>query len=99
MAVRKVATKATPKPKVLTGDAAIKEYQRQISPKGMASASAMQKKALEDKYPGMYKTTKPTPKPTPKTTVKPKPKPKPKPKKTYKDATDRPGFLFGKGTI
>ena len=46
--------KPSPKPKKLTGDAAIKEYQRQISPKGMASASAMQKKAIERKYPGMY---------------------------------------------
>lgn len=35
-------------------------------------------------------------KPKPKATPKPKPKPK---KKTYKDATDRPGFLFGGGTI
>jgi len=31
--------------------------------------------------------------------AKPTAKPTPKPKKTYKDATDRPGFLFGKGTI
>ena len=51
--------KPSPKPKKLTGDAAIKEYQRQISPKGMASASAMNKKAIEKKYPGMF-----TPAPT-----------------------------------
>jgi hypothetical protein len=39
------------------------------------------------------------PKAPAKPTAKPKPtKPAPKPKKTYKDATDRPGFLFGKGT-
>ena len=31
--------------------------------------------------------------------TKPTAKPTPKPKKTYKDATDRPGFLFGKGTM
>lgn len=43
------------------------------------------------------KAKKPSAKPTAKTTVKPKATPKPK--KTYKDATDRPGFLFGKGTI
>ena len=34
--------------------------------------------------------------PATKPTVKPKPKPK---AKQYKDATDRPGFLYGKGTI
>jgi hypothetical protein len=45
---------------------------------------------------------KPTPKPTAKPkapAAKPTTKPKPKPKKTYTDATDRPGFQFGRGTI
>ena len=42
-------------------------------------------------------------KPVAKPTVKPKapvtkPTAKPKPKQ-YKDATDRPGFLYGKGTV
>lgn len=40
---------------------------------------------------------KPTVKPKPKTPAKPTAKPKPKPKQ-YKDATDRPGFKYGKGT-
>ena len=38
----------------LTGEAAMKEYQKQISPKGMAKANADAKKALEKKYPGMF---------------------------------------------
>ena len=42
------------KPKVLTGKAAIAEYQRQVSPKGVAAAEAAAKKALEQKYPGMF---------------------------------------------
>ncbi len=43
-----------PKPTVLKGKAAINEYQKQISPKGMAAAEAAARKALEQKYPGMY---------------------------------------------
>lgn len=47
-----------PKPKptasTLKGKDAIKEYQKQISPKGMASAEAAAKKAIEKKYPGMF---------------------------------------------
>ena len=46
--------KVTPKPKTLTGEAAMKEYQKQISPQGLASANAAAKKALENKYPGMF---------------------------------------------
>jgi len=46
--------KSTPKPKVLKGEAAMKEYKKQISPKGMAKANADAKKALEKKYPGMF---------------------------------------------
>jgi hypothetical protein len=46
--------KMTPKPKVLKGEAAMKEYQKQISPQGMASANAAAKKALENRYPGMF---------------------------------------------
>jgi hypothetical protein len=44
----------TPKPKVLKGQAAINEFQKQISPKGMAAAEAAAKKALEQRYPGMF---------------------------------------------
>ena len=53
-AIAKEVTKPTPKPKKLTGEAAMKEYQKQISPQGMASANAAAKKALEKKYPGMF---------------------------------------------
>jgi hypothetical protein len=46
--------KPTPKPKKLTGEAAIREFQKQISPKGMAKFQADAKAALEKKYPGMF---------------------------------------------
>ena len=46
--------KPTPKPTVLRGKAAVDAYKKSISPKGMASASAAAKKALEEKYPGMF---------------------------------------------
>jgi len=44
----------TPKPNPLRGKAAINEFQKQISPKGMAAAEAAARKALEQKYPGMF---------------------------------------------
>ena len=48
----------TPKPKskskVPKGKDAIKEYQKQISPKGIAAAEAAAKKAIEKKYPGLF---------------------------------------------
>ena len=53
--------------KPMTGDAAIKEYQRQVSPSGVASAAAANRKAIDQKYPGLYKMA-----PTP--TAKPKAK-------------------------
>jgi hypothetical protein len=43
-----------PKPNKLKGKAAIDEFQKQISPKGMAAAEAAAKKALEKKYPKMF---------------------------------------------
>jgi hypothetical protein len=52
----------SPMPKKLTGEAAAKAYRQSISPKGMASASAAQKKALDKKYPGLYKSATPKPK-------------------------------------
>ena len=59
-------------------------------------------KALSAKATVAKKAAKPTPKSkvAPKPKVKPKPRPKaPAPKtKKYRDATDIPGFLFGKGT-
>jgi len=36
------------------GEAAMKEYQKQISPEGMAKFQSDAKKALEKKYPGMF---------------------------------------------
>ena len=44
----------TKKPVPYTGEAAKKKYQEQISPDGMAAAEAAARKAIEDKYPGMY---------------------------------------------
>ena len=35
-------------------ECAIKEYQKQISPKGIAAAEAAAKKAIEKKYPGLF---------------------------------------------
>ena len=52
----------SPMPKRMTGEEAAKRYQREISPKGMASASAANKRALEKKYPGLYKSATPKPK-------------------------------------
>lgn len=46
--------KPTPKPTVLKGKAAVDAYQKSISPKGMSSASAAAKKAIEKKYPNMF---------------------------------------------
>jgi len=47
----------TPKPKpkkTLKGDAAVREYKKQISPEGIAKAEAEARAALEKKYPGMF---------------------------------------------
>jgi hypothetical protein len=50
----KVNKKPKPKPSKLKGEGAMKEYQKQISPKGVAAAEAAAKKAIEDKYPGLF---------------------------------------------
>jgi hypothetical protein len=42
------------KPKVLKGEAAIAEYQRQVSPEGVRRAEEIARKLLEQKYPEMY---------------------------------------------
>ena len=52
----------SPMPKKATGEAAARQYQKEISPKGMASASAANKKAIDKKYPGLYKSATPKPK-------------------------------------
>ena len=49
---------STPVPmpkKTLRGPDAIKEYQRQISPKGIKKTESGAKKAIDKKYPGLYK--------------------------------------------
>jgi hypothetical protein len=46
--------KPKPKPTVLKGKAAIDAYQKSISPKDMVAAEAAAKKAMEDKYPGLF---------------------------------------------
>ena len=46
--------KPKPKPTVLRGKAAIDAYQKSITPSGIAAAEAAAKKAIEDKYPGLF---------------------------------------------
>jgi hypothetical protein len=46
--------KPKPKPTVLRGKAAIDAYKKSISPSGIAAAEAAAKKAIEDKYPGLF---------------------------------------------
>ena len=58
----KPGSKTVKTPMPLTGEAAAKAYRQSISPKGMASASAANKKALDKKYPGLYKSATPKPK-------------------------------------
>jgi hypothetical protein len=55
-----MATKPTPKPKAkpLTGEAAAKALQKRTSPKGVKEYEKGAKKALEKKYPGLYKKSK-----------------------------------------
>lgn len=47
-----------PKKKTLRGPAAIKEIQRQVSPKGVKKTESGAKKGLDKKYPGLYKKSK-----------------------------------------
>ena len=55
----KTSTKAsTKKPMPLKGPAAIKEIQRQVSPKGVKKTEEGAKKGLDKKYPGLYKNSK-----------------------------------------
>ena len=41
-------------PKEVVGKEAIKEFQKQISPSGVAAAEAEARRAIERKYPGMF---------------------------------------------
>ncbi len=55
---RKPATPVPMPKKTLRGPDAIKEYQRQISPKGIKKTESGAKKAIDKKYPGLYKKSK-----------------------------------------
>jgi hypothetical protein len=58
-AVKRPSAKPVPMPKkTLTGPNAIKEIQRQVSPKGVKKAEEGAKKGLDKKYPGLYKKSK-----------------------------------------
>jgi hypothetical protein len=63
-AVKTPMPKTTAKPSVrkpmpkLIGSDAIKEIQRQVSPKGVKKAESGAKKGLDKKYPGLYKKSK-----------------------------------------
>ena len=84
----------TPKPKAkakpLTGDKAAEAMRKRTSPKGVKEYEKGAKKALEKKYPGLYKKDAPksakklAAKSTATPTAKPKVTSKPKPKKTTK---------------
>jgi hypothetical protein len=50
-ATKAPAKKSTP----LKGPAAVKEIQRQVSPKGIKKTESGAKKAIDKKYPGLYK--------------------------------------------
>ena len=51
----KTAAKKTTKAKTLTGPAAVKALQDRVSPAGVKKAEAGAKKAIDKKYPGLYK--------------------------------------------
>jgi hypothetical protein len=50
-----ITTSANTTKKVPTGAAAIAELQRQVSPSGVKQAEVNAKKAIDKKYPGLYK--------------------------------------------
>jgi hypothetical protein len=51
----KAAAKKTTKSNPLTGPAAVKAMQDRVSPAGVKKAEAGAKKAIDKKYPGLYK--------------------------------------------
>jgi hypothetical protein len=58
-APKKTTTKApAKKPVALTGPAAVKAMQDRVSPAGVKKAEAGAKKAIDKKYPGLYKKSK-----------------------------------------
>jgi hypothetical protein len=56
--VRKPMPKIVTKPKPLTGPAAVEAIQRRVSPSGVKKAESGAKKAIDKKYPGLYKKSK-----------------------------------------
>ena len=51
--------KPKPKPKLSENqkrEEILKKFQKEISPEGVAAAEAAAKKAIEDKYPGIFST-------------------------------------------
>ena len=54
----KTPAKTTTKAKPLTGPAAVRELQRQVSPAGVKKAEMDAKKAIAKKYPGLTKKSK-----------------------------------------
>lgn len=51
-------TTTKPKAKSLTGPAAVEALQKRVSPAGVKKAEAGAKKAIDKKYPGLYKKSK-----------------------------------------
>jgi hypothetical protein len=49
---------AKKKPMSLTGPAAVEALQKRVSPAGVKKAESGAKKAIDKKYPGLYKATK-----------------------------------------
>lgn len=47
-----------PMPRTLTGPAAVEAIQRRVSPAGVKKAESGAKKAIDKKYPGLYKKSK-----------------------------------------
>ena len=47
-----------PMPRTLTGPAAVEAIQRRTSPAGVKKAESGAKKAIDKKYPGLYKKSK-----------------------------------------
>ena len=54
----KAAAKKTTKAKPLTGPAAVEALQKRVSPSGVKKAESGAKKAIDKKYPGLYKKKK-----------------------------------------
>jgi hypothetical protein len=58
MAKKPAVKRPASKPAPLTGPAAVKAMQDRVSPAGVKKAEAGAKKAIDKKYPGLYKKKK-----------------------------------------